>query len=152
MGAGCICTTQPDTKTTMSASKTRQSSDTGGALGGSCGIGGGLGEAKETSGERIPGVSPGVVDALGVIRGAGVKPTGVEETLLSSPDTATPVSGAPVGASKYSSTSSSATAAAASFFARFAARVRRFTSYSIPRICGTRAEAGDAARAVRAAG
>ena len=93
-----------------------------------------------------------VVDVLGVIRGVGVKPTGVEETLLSSPDTAIPVSGIPVGMSKYSSTSLSATAAVVSFFTWFIVRVRRFISYSILRIYSTRVEAGDAVRAVYVVG
>ena len=93
-----------------------------------------------------------VVDILGVIRGVGVKSTRVEETLLSSPNTAVPVSGIPVGVSKYSLTSLSATVAIVSFFTRFTAQVRRFMSYSRLQICSTRAEAGDAVRAVYAAG
>ena len=132
---------QPDPKTIRTASKTRQSNETGGALG----------VSREASGERAPGVSPRVEDALGVTREAGVKSTGVDETLLDAPDAeAAPVSGAPVGASKNSSASAAA-AASASFLARLAARVKRFTLCSIARICGTLAEAGDASRAVRAA-
>ena len=76
----------------------------------------------------------------------------MEEILLSSPNIAIPVSGIPIGASKYSLTSSLATTAVASFFTRFTVRVRRFISYSILRICGTRVEAGDAVRAVRIVG